>query len=142
LTTFSYTLYEESFLNACCLWEESFDFWWKRGANPKNIEHALPELMKKYRACHETMNWWKNIEHGKFVKQIYYKSSEKFHAKPIKSEYFQKGASLHQKSNGQSLSILSNARRLWKNELAKKSCRYLQTFFDLLKAFHVFVKPR
>jgi hypothetical protein len=43
-----------------------------------------------------------------------------------------KGASPHKESNGPSLSILSNARRLWKNELAKKSCRYLQTFFHLL----------
>jgi hypothetical protein len=59
-----------------------------------------------------------------------------------KIEHFQNGSSPHQKSNGPSLSILFNARRLWKNELVRKSCRYLQTFFDLLKAFHVFVKPR
>jgi hypothetical protein len=73
---------------------------------------------------------------------ILQKFGKKYRAKPMKIEHFQKGASPHQKSNGPSLSILSNARRLWKNELARKSYRYLQTFFDLLKAFHVFVKPR
>jgi hypothetical protein len=95
----------------------------------KNIEHS-PELMKKYRARQICKT------------NILQKFGKKYRAKPMKIEHFQKGAFPHQKSNGPSLSILSNARRLWKNELARKSYRYLQTFFDLLKAFHVFVKPR
>ena len=95
----------------------------------KNIEHA--------------MNWWKIYRARQIRKtNTLQKFGKKYGAKPMKIEHFQKSAFPRRKSNGPSLTILSNARRLWKNELAKKSCRYLQTFFDLLKAFHVFVKPR
>jgi hypothetical protein len=40
----------------------------------------------------------KNIEHGKFEKQILQKFGKKYRAKPMKIEHFQKGASPHQKA--------------------------------------------